>query len=270
MKRSVLAMALMSAVFGVQAANLEAQAEKSGYAVGVDFGRTLAELNTEEKQLVDFDSVVVGFRDAFQKQALKMTDEEMNKALETLSTEAQAVMQQKMENMHKEAAEASKKFLEENAKKEGVKTTESGLQYIVMKEGDGKQPTKDDTVTVSYAGRLVDGTVFDKSDEPVSFGVGQVIDGWVEGIQLMKEGSEYTFFIPAELAYGDFGQPSAGIMPGAALIFDVKLIEIAKPQAEEKTEATATEANADAEKAEATTQAPEAAEKTDATTPHQH
>lgn len=261
MKRSVLAMALMSAVLGVQAANLETQAEKSGYAVGVDFGRTLTELNSEEHKVVDFDAIAEGFRDAFHKQELKMTDKELETALETLSKEAQAAMQKKMENIHKEVAEASKKFLEENAKKEGVKTTASGLQYLVVKEGEGKQPTKEDSVKVSYEGRLVDGTVFDKSEEPVSFGVNQVIDGWVEGIQLMKEGSEYTFFIPAELAYGDFGQPAAGIMPGAALVFDVKLIEII-PQ----TEIEAVKEAAEATKAETE----EKAEKPDTATTHQH
>lgn len=233
MKRHLLTLALASAVVATQAAGLESQSEKSSYAVGVDFGRNLAELNSGDKALIDFNAVVVGFRDAFQKQDLKLSDEEMNAALEQLGKDAQEVMQQKLEKMQSEAAEASKKFLEENGKKEGVKTTASGLQYLVKKEGEGKQPTKEDSVKVTYEGRLIDGTVFDKSEEPVSFGVTQVIDGWVEGIQLMKEGAEYTFFIPSALAYGDFGQPAAGILPGAALVFDVKLVEVEAKAAED-------------------------------------
>lgn len=226
MKRSVLAMALAVAAIGAQAANLESQSEKSGYAVGVDFGSALSEFNSDDKELINFNAVVVGFRDAFEQKELRLTDDEMSAALEALSKEVQVIMQEKIEAAQKESVEVSKKFLEENAKKEGVKTTDSGLQYVVKTEGTGKQPSKDDTVKVTYEGRLIDGTVFDKSEEPVSFGVSQVIDGWVEGIQLMKEGGEYTFFIPSELGYGEFGQAWAGILPGAALVFDVKLVEV--------------------------------------------
>ncbi len=129
------------------------------------------------------------------------------------------------------AAEAKAKgdaFLKENATKEGVQTTESGLQYIVIEEGSGAMPSETDQVEVKYEGSLIDGTVFDGNmgtDQTATFGVNQVIKGWIEGLQLMKEGAKYKFFIPADLAYGDRGSgPKIG--PGETLIFDVELIDI--------------------------------------------
>ena len=130
------------------------------------------------------------------------------------------------------AAENNKKagaeFLAENAKKEGVKTTASGLQYEVLSEGTGKQPVAADTVRVHYTGKLLDGTVFDSSverGEPAEFGLTQVIAGWTEGLQLMKTGSKFRFFIPADLAYGDHGA-GGSIPPQATLIFDVELLAV--------------------------------------------
>jgi len=121
------------------------------------------------------------------------------------------------------------KFLEENKKKEGVVTTESGLQYIVLKEGTGKQPTATSNVTVHYHGTLIDGTVFDSSvdrGQPATFGLNQVIKGWTEGVALMKEGAKYKFFIPQELAYGANPRPGGPIKPFMALIFEVELIKV--------------------------------------------
>lgn len=118
-------------------------------------------------------------------------------------------------------------FLAENGKKKGITTTESGLQYEVIKEGTGAQPAEESVVKVHYHGTLIDGTVFDSSvdrGEPISFGLNQVIPGWTEGVQLMKEGAKYKFYIPSELAYGERGSGSIG--PGETLIFDVELIEI--------------------------------------------
>lgn len=128
------------------------------------------------------------------------------------------------------AKEAGAKFLAENAKNEGVKVTESGLQFVVEKEGTGAQPTATDEVTVHYTGRLLDGTVFDSSvnrGEPATFPLNRVIPGWTEGVQLMKEGGKYTFFIPSELAYGAQGVPNA-IPPHSTLIFEVELIKVIK------------------------------------------
>ena len=124
-------------------------------------------------------------------------------------------------------AEAGRKFLEENKKQEGVKVTKSGLQYLVVKQGNGPIAGPNDAVTVHYTGRLIDGTVFDSSverGEPATFGVGQVIAGWTEALTMMPEGSAWRLFIPAELAYGSHG--TGPIQPNSTLIFDVQLIKV--------------------------------------------
>lgn len=130
--------------------------------------------------------------------------------------------------MAQTALEKGQEFLKENAKKEGVKTTASGLQYKVLREGSGKQPKATDTVEVNYEGKLIDGTVFDSSykrGESISFPLNQVIPGWTEGVQLMKEGAKYQFYIPSKLAYGSRGAGGA-IGPDETLIFDVELIKV--------------------------------------------
>jgi len=131
--------------------------------------------------------------------------------------------------MAQTALEKGQAFLQENAKKEGVKTTASGLQYKVLTEGKGKSPKASDTVTVNYRGTLLDGTEFDSSykrGEPISFPLNRVIPGWTEGVQLMKEGAKYQFYIPANLAYGKNGTPGGPIGPDETLIFDVELIKV--------------------------------------------
>ena len=125
--------------------------------------------------------------------------------------------------------EKGEAFLKENAKKEGVKTTASGLQYTVIKEGAGKSPKATDTVKVNYEGKLIDGKVFDSSykrGEPIEFPLNGVIKGWTEGVQLMKEGATYEFVIPYKLAYGERGTPGGPIPPNATLIFKVELIQV--------------------------------------------
>ena len=145
-----------------------------------------------------------------------------------------------------EYAQLNQQWLAENAQKEGVQTTASGLQYVVKKEGTGQNPTLSDVVSVKYTGRLIDGTVFDSTDknnrgEPISFPLEQVIEGWKEGLQLMKEGAEYTLFLPANLAYGEQGVGE--IPPHSTLIFDVTLVKtmsmeaaIAAQQEQQQTE----------------------------------
>ena len=131
------------------------------------------------------------------------------------------------ENLNKRDGE---RFLKENATKEGVKTTESGLQYLVLEEGNDVHPSATDEVTVHYTGKLIDGTVFDSSverGEPATFALNQVIKGWTEGLQLMGEGAKYRLFIPYELAYGEQGAGDV-IPPYSTLIFDVELIKVGK------------------------------------------
>ena len=130
--------------------------------------------------------------------------------------------------MAQSALEKGQQFLQENAKKEGVKTTPSGLQYVVLTEGKGKSPKATDTVLVHYKGTLLNGTEFDSSykrNEPISFPLNQVIPGWTEGVQLMKEGGKYRFFIPSNLAYGARG--AGGLIgPDETLVFDVELLKV--------------------------------------------
>ena len=154
--------------------------------------------------------------------------------LEMQPEEAQKLINEYLQDLQAKADAAARaegdKFLAENGKKENVRTTASGLQYVVEKEGTGAQPTAEDEVTVHYTGKLLNGQVFDSSvnrGEPATFPLNRVIPGWTEGVQLMKEGAKYTFFIPSDLAYGPQGVPGA-IPPHSTLIFDVELIKVNK------------------------------------------
>lgn len=153
---------------------------------------------------------------------------------------AQNTLQQYAMQLHakqtKKNVEEGKQFLADNAEKEGVKTTASGLQYQVLTEGTGAQPKASDTVTVNYEGKLLNGTVFDSSykrGQPATFQLDRVIPGWTEGVQLMKEGGKTRLFIPSKLAYGEQGVPNGPIPPHATLIFDVELVKIAPAKTEE-------------------------------------
>ena len=180
-----------------------------------------------------------------------MKREDMDKTMQTFAEARMKEMQAQLEKEIAANAEAGKKFLDENGKKDGVKTTATGLQYKVEKEGKGAKPTKSDSVTVNYEGRLLDGTVFDSSyerKEPVTFNVSDVIPGWVEGLQLMNEGSKYTLYIPSNLAYGETGAPPS-IPPNATLTFDVELLKVNGDTA--RAEAKAADAQAAANPTEA-------------------
>jgi len=208
--------------------------QKAGYAVGVDHAYSLKQQFKPEDS--DWRAMAQGFSDEINGRPKKITDEEIAKSIETIRKKMidQMMadgMKAKADKKAPEGArnlEEGEKFLEENAKKEGVKTTASGLQYIVLKDGDGAQPSASDTVTVHYQGSLLNGKIFDSSyirKEPIAFGLSEVIKGWTEGVQLMKIGSKYKFFIPSDLAYGEYGAPP-NIGPNCTLIFEVELLKI--------------------------------------------
>lgn len=185
--------------------------KKASYAIGLDIGSSFHKNGIE----VDAAALAAGIADAIAEKP-GMTEDEMR----------QTLMAFQKEIMDKAAAKQTT-YLTENAKKEGVKTTASGLQYKVLKSGAGRTPKASDTVRVHYKGTLIDGTVFDSSIErgqPAEFEVGGVIPGWTEALQLMKEGDKWQLVIPAKLAYGPRGQGPIG--PNATLVFEVELLSI--------------------------------------------
>ncbi|HAO63249.1 MAG: FKBP-type peptidyl-prolyl cis-trans isomerase [Sodaliphilus sp.] len=193
--------------------------DKLSYALGLSMGQNFKGSGVDKLNADDFADAL---RAVYGEGTPAMTYDEAKQVVQEYFTNLQA----KAGEMN---AKAGKEYLANNAKEEGVKVTESGLQYLVVKEGNGKKPGPNDVVTVHYTGRLVDGTVFDSSverGEPATFAVGQVIPGWVEGLQLMSEGSAYRLFIPSELAYGEHG--TGPIQPNSTLIFDVQLLKVGK------------------------------------------
>ena len=203
---------------------LETFNDKISYVLGMDIGSSLRQTGTE----IDFDVMYKGIEDSFNDRELMLGPEET----ETLKQEFSQKLQQDYEKRAKETGEKNlaegEAFLDENNKKEGVVTTESGLQYKVMVEGDGALPASTDKVKVHYRGTLIEGKEFDSSysrGEPVSFQLDSVIPGWVEGLQLMKVGSKYQFFIPSVLAYGE-REVGPDIGPNSTLIFEVELLGI--------------------------------------------
>ncbi len=193
--------------------------DKLSYALGLSMGQNFKGSGVDKLNADDFADAL---RAVYGEGTPAMTYDEAKQVVQEYFTNLQA----KAGEMN---AKAGKEYLANNAKEEGVKVTESGLQYFVVKEGNGKKPGPNDVVTVHYTGRLIDGTVFDSSverGEPATFAVGQVIPGWVEGLQLMSEGSAYRLFIPSELAYGEHG--TGPIQPNSTLIFDVQLLKVGK------------------------------------------
>jgi FKBP-type peptidyl-prolyl cis-trans isomerase FklB len=200
--------------------------DKLSYALGLGIGQQLAQMGAAE--FLNIDDFAQSVTDVLQGNELKVSHREGQLIVEGFFMQQQAKMQAAMAEKGKAAKTEGEKYLAENAKKEGVITTASGLQYQVLRQGNGRRPTAKDQVKCHYEGFLIDGTVFDSSvqrGEPAVFGLQQVIAGWTEGLQLMQEGGKYRFFIPYRLAYGEGGAGQL-IPPYAALIFDVELIEV--------------------------------------------
>lgn len=199
--------------------------QKTSYAIGVNIGSNLKEQDLG----LDAKALSAGITDALNGKPA-MTQQEIQATLQQFQQEMMAKMQAQDKVDAEKNIKAGEAFLAENGKKDGVKTTASGLQYKILKEGDGPMPKATDTVKVNYKGTLIDGTVFDSSydrGEPVTFPVNGVIPGWTEALQLMKVGSKWQLFIPAKLAYGEHS-PSPKIGPNSTLIFEVELLDIEK------------------------------------------
>lgn len=198
---------------------MDSDLEKVSYAVGMSIGESLKAQNLED---IDTKKLSLAMDTIFKNQDPLFTAEEANGII-------QAYLDTKKHAAYGNLKLEGEKFLENNKSNKDIQTTESGLQYEIIKSGNGKRPSKTDTVSVHYHGTLIDGTVFDSSVErgtPASFGVHQVIPGWTEALQLMDIGSKYRLFIPQELAYGANPHPGGPIQPFSALIFEVELLEI--------------------------------------------
>ena len=199
--------------------------DKLSYALGIGIGSQLAGMGAKELNIDDFAQAI---KDVISGSELKVDNAEAQTLVQNFFQEQEAKQQAAAVEAGKAAKAAGEAFLAENGKKDGVVTLPSGLQYQVLKEGNGKKPSATDQVVCHYEGTLIDGTVFDSSyqrNQPATFGLNQVIAGWTEGVQLMQEGAKYRFFIPYNLAYGERGA-GAQIPPFAALVFDVELIEV--------------------------------------------
>ena len=231
MKRLIICLttvSLASVCLAQDKPQLKDQKEKASYSIGYDIGSTFKKQNID----LNMDALLAGLKEGLAGKEGALTKEEREKTLEAFQKE----MMEKQVAASKEAATKNlaegEKFLAENKTKEGVKTTPSGLQYKVIKEGSGPSPKETDTVVTNYKGTLLDGTEFDSSyrrNEPATFPVNRVIKGWTEALQLMKPGSKYQLFIPASLAYGERGA-GRDIGPNATLIFEVELLSIKPPE----------------------------------------
>lgn len=199
--------------------------DRISYALGLSMGNNFKASGIETIDVADFSAGVAA---VFNGEQPKMSYDEAKAEIQKFFTAMEERQREAAAAIAKVNSEAGEAFLKENGTREGVKTTESGLQYEVIEDGNGAMPKAGDDVTVHYTGTLIDGTVFDSSVErgaPATFGVTQVIPGWVEALQMMKEGAKWRLFIPSNLAYGPNG--AGGIIgPNATLIFDVELIKV--------------------------------------------
>ena len=211
---------------------LDTPEQKAAYAMGASLGNYADQTLKQQEEMgitIDRELLKKGFMEALSGQS-KLNDEDIRNALQSHEERIRPIIEKKVQERLDEDRKKGEDFLKENAKKEGVKTTESGLQYEVIEAGEegASKPSPEDQVTVHYTGTLIDGTVFDSSVErgqPATFPLNGVIKGWQEGLQLMPKGSKYKLYIPAELGYGD--QAAGSIPPASTLVFEVELLDIA-------------------------------------------
>lgn len=220
---SALALSFSTAALA-QTTELETDQDRLSYTIGMDIGQSLSGQDMD----LNIDILMEALRATYMGEETLLTQEEALAEREAfIQRRQQELEQQRTRDAEINAAEGAA-FLAENADKEGVQVTESGLQYRVIEEGDGDRPAATDRVTVHYKGTLINGVEFDSSysrGEPATFALNQVIPGWTEGLQLMRTGSRYEFFIPSDLAYGEQGRPGP-IGPNSTLVFEVELLEI--------------------------------------------
>ena len=198
--------------------------DKVSYALGIGIGRQLSQMGAADLNIDDFAQAI---KDVIAGD-LKLGDAEAQQLVQEFFAKQEEKQKAEAAEKGKAAKQDGEKFLAENGKKEGVITTASGLQYQVLREGNGQSPKATDTVECHYEGTLIDGTKFDSSydrGQTATFPLNQVIAGWTEGLQLMKEGGKYRFFIPYELGYGERGA-GASIPPFSTLVFDVELVSV--------------------------------------------
>ena len=223
LKTAVGAVAVLGITACEKKADLKSDKGQASYAIGQQIGKNLKTQNID----IDPATLAVAMKDAMAGKS-EMKDDEIQKAMMKLQESAMKKQTESAEDNKKKSAE----YLEKNKTADGVKLTASGLQYKVLKEGDGPMPKKEDTVKCHYTGTLTNGEKFDSSvdrGQPAEFPVAGVIPGWTEALQMMKVGSKYQLFIPSELAYGASGRP--GIPANSALVFEVELLEIVKAPA---------------------------------------
>lgn len=243
MKKTLLALAMTGVVAGCSTPpetpadpKLDSTDEKVSYGMGLVLGERMG----NDLPNLQMDQFLQGIQHghAGDDESKRMSREEIQKALMEYQQSRQEEQSKQAEELAEKNREAGESFLAENAERDGIETTDSGLQYEVLEEGNGEQPGATDTVQVHYTGELLSGEVFDSSrerGEPVTFALNQVIPGWTEGLQLMSEGARYKLYIPSDLAYGPGGNRSIG--PNETLVFDVELLAV-NPDADKEDSAS--------------------------------